>query len=426
MQFINKKTGNENIHGDFYTAPKKEKENEKFFNELDEVNSMLNEAGKNEIEQSQNAKAEGFFVVNLMQIERMVSLDASAEDVLAYMVLARGVNRRGDMRVSTHGAQSIYKRTGMSYTKAEAAIEWLLINNFIYKPVNEVQLGKGISKARVVRWVLTAHIDELDVALANTLIEGVGRGKNNPPLMQIYNDISMGKHGVIADARLDAVMLLVHLYRHHTFADCGGVNPRAGIYREWVATDNVAGEQVTDIPNSNGALFEIASSEQTTMFLKFAAEALFYVVDIDERHLRFWDAFHTLNKMGLMYEVVQIWSSNPNGTDKKARTAEPLYTLYIRDRHARASEPYLQKEIHNTAFRTGAMDRYSEFTGGDYGESNLQSGRFRYIAHKKSGGYPIGIYRLRFRPHTVDTGRGIAAEQARVNNWKSSLMELSG
>lgn len=321
----------------------------------------------------------------------------------------------------------IYKRTGMSYTKAEAALEWLHENNFIHKPVNETVLGKGVSKARTVKWVLTAHIDELDVALANSLVEGIGKGKDNPPLMRIYLEAGMGKHGVIADARLDAVMLLVHLYRHHTFADCGGVNPRAGIYSNWVAADNVAGEQVTDIPNSNGALFEIASSGQVTMFTKFAAEALFYVEDIDERNLRFWDAFHSLTKMGFMYEAIQIWSSNPNGNDKKARTAEPLYTLYIKDRHARASEPYLQKEVHNTAFITGAMDAQNEFGYPDDKEyTSIGSGRFRYIAHKKTGGYPIGIYRLRFRPHTVDTGRGMAAEQSRVNQWANSLMELRG
>lgn len=426
MQVINRKTGNKNIHGDFYTAPKKEDKYDFIFNEIDDVNSALNEAGKNEIEQSHNVKAEGFFIVNLMQIDRMVSLGAAAEDVLAYMVLARGVNRRGDMRVSTHGAQSIFKRIGMSYTKAEASLEWLHENNFIHKPANETVLGKGGSKARTVKWVLTAHIDQLDVALANSLVEGIGRGKENPPLMRIYLEASMGKHGVIADARLDAVMLLVHLYRHHTFADCGGVNPRAGIYREWVAANNVAFEQITDIPNSNGALFEIECSNNH-VFIKFAAEALFYVEDIDERNLRFWDAFHSLTKMGFMYEAIQIWTSNPNGTDKKARTAEPLYTLYIRDRHARASEPYLQKEIHNTAFRTGVMDASNEFGYPDAKEyTSIGSGRFRYIAHKKSGGYPIGIYRLRFRPHTVDTGRGMAAEQSRVNQWSDSLMELRG
>lgn len=392
-------------------------------NDFDAANEALQAEGRDE--QSQKVKGEGFFIVNLMQIDSMVKLGAVAEDVLAYMVLARGVNRRDGERVSTHGAQSIFKRTGMSYTKAEASLKWLQENNFIHKPANETVLGKGASKARTVKWVITENIDVLDVALANALVEGVGRGKNNPPLMRIYLEASLGKHGVIADARLDAVMLLVHLYRHHTFADCGGINPRAGIYREWVAADNVLGEQVTEIPNSNGALFEIEGSN-AQMFIKFAAEALFYIDDTEERHIRFWDAFKSLINMGFVYEAIQVWTSNPNGDDvKKARAAEPQYTLYIRDRHARESEPYLQKEIHNTAFRTGVMDASNEFGYPDLKEyTTIGSGRFRYIAHKKSGGYPIGIYRLRFRPHTPDTGIGMAAEQNRVNQWAEQLMEL--
>jgi hypothetical protein len=422
LQIINKKTGNQNPHGDFYTAPKKENENKKLFNELDEANSALREAGKDE--QSQSAKSEGFFIVDLKQIDDMVQRGAIAEDVMAYMVLARGVNRRGELRVSTHGAQSIFKRTGMSYTKAEAAIQWLHEHNFIYKPKDEMQLGKGASKARTVKWVLHKGIDELDVALANALVEGIGRGKNNPPLMRIYTEASIGKHGFIADARLDALMVLVHLYRHHTFADCGGVNPRAGIYREWAAANNVSDEQVTDIPNSNAALYEI-EGKNATVFTKFAAEALFYIDDVDERHIRFWDAFHTLTSLGFMYEVIQIWSANPNGSDKNARKAEPFYTLYVRDRHARESEPYLQRVIHNAAFRTGVMDTYLEFSYVMDDESDIKSGRFRYIATKANCGYPIGIYRLRFRPHTVDTGRGMAAEQSRVDGWAHSINKLN-
>lgn len=424
MQFINKKTGKENIHGDFYTAPKKENENEKPFSELDDVNSTLNEAARNE--QSQSAKGEGFFIVDLKQIDSMVELGAMAEDVMAYMVLARGVNRRGELRVSTHGAKSIENRTGMSYTKAEASIQWLHEHNFINKPESEQQLGKGESKKRLVRWVLTQGMDELDVALANSLVEGVGRGKNNPPLMRIYTEATIGKHGYIADARLDALMVLVHLYRHHTFADCGGINPRAGIYREWVAANNVLDEQVTDIPNSNGALYEIDGSN-SQVFISFAAEALFYIEDVEERHIRFWDAFHTLDKLGFLYEVIQIWSDNPNGKDSnKARKAEPLYTLYVKDRHARESEPYLQKEIHNAAFRTGIMDATNEFGYPDAKEyTSIGSGRFRYIATKASKCYPIGIYRLRFRPHTVDTGRGMAAEQSRVKHWAEVIGKLN-
>lgn len=383
--------------------------------------SELNETGKDEYI---HGKKEGFFIMDLKQIDGMVMQGAIAEDVMAYTVLARGINRRGDLRVSTHGAQSISKRTGMSYTKAEASIKWLHEHNFIYKPKDEMKLGTGISKARTVKWVLRTDIDEHDVALANSLVEGIGRGRNNPPLMRIYTEASLGKHGFIADARLDALMVLVHLYRHHTFADCGGVNPRAGIYREWVAADNVIGKQVTDIPNSDCALYEI-DGKDAIVFSKFAAEALFYIDDVEERHVRFWDAFHTLTGLGFMYEVIQIWSANPNGSDKNARTAEPLYSLYVRDRHARSKEPYLQRVIHDAGFRTGAMDAYSEFSHVmDDEDSDIKSGRFRYIARKTNRVYPIGIYRLRFRPHTADTGIGIAVESKRVDDWAQAINKL--
>jgi hypothetical protein len=193
-----------------------------------------------------------------------------------------------------------------------------------------------------------------------------------------------------------------------------------------VAADNVEGEQVTDIPDSNVALYEIEGS-YSQMFISFAEEALFYIKDEEERHIRFWDAFHTLDKLGFVYEVIQIWSGNPNDHDSsKARKAEPLYTPYVKDRHARGSEPYLQKEIHNAAFRTGIMDAYIEFGYPDIEEdASIGSGRFRYIATKANKGYPIGIYRLRFRPHTVDTGRGIAAEQSRVKHWAEAISKLN-
>lgn len=394
--------------------------------ETDEGNDAINNAVLDEKDQSE--KAGGFFVVDLKQIDKMVELGAMAEDVMAYMVLAKGVNRRGDMRVSTHGAQSIFKRTGMSYTtKAEAALVWLHENNFIHKPASETVLGKGVSKARTVKWVLTANMDSLDVALANALVEGIGRGKNNPPLMRIYNETKLGKHCIIADSILDSVMVLVHLYRHHTFADCGGINPRDCLYRNWESAENVAGEKVTDIEGTNAALYEI-TGESNTVFYSSANEALFYIEDETERYARFWEAFRNLEALGLLYEVTQIWDSNPNG--KEGRKAKPLYTLYIHDRHARESEPYLQKAIHTFAFKTGAMDRSREFwheaEAGDI-KSGWAMGKkqFRYIATKKKGGYPIGIYRLRFRPHTQDTGMGMAAENKRVNEWAYTLKSLA-
>jgi hypothetical protein len=424
MEFINKPTVKPNPHGDFYTAPKPKVEQAfgDIFKDADEGNDAINNAVLDEKNQSE--KAGGFFVVNLKQIDSMVARGASADDVLAYLVLSKGINKKNDIQLTSYGAQAVYKRTGMAYTRAESAIQWLLGNGYIEKAEGEgipAQLGKGTSRKHKPRWVLTQVADIQSTALANALVEGIGRGRVKPPLMRIYNEISLGKHCIIADSRLDSVMVLVHLYWHHHFADCGGINPRDCLYRNWEGAENVTGEKVVDIDGTNAALYEI-KSDLSTVFNAFANEALFYIEDETERYARFWEAFNNIKSLGLLYEVIQIWDSNPNGSNGK--NAEPLYTLYIYDRHARESEPYLQKAIHKFAFKTGAMDRYTEFIGWDYGESNLQSGQLRYIATRKKGGYPIGIYRLRFRPHTPDTGIGMAAETKRVGEWANNLKSL--
>lgn len=372
-------------------------------------------------------KAGGFFVVDLNILNMIVDAGGFADDVMAYMVLSKGVNRRhrpdkADAFISTYGALAIHKQTGISYTKAEAAIQWLLENGFIGKAVGDAipaQLGKGNDRKHKSRWLIARTLEPQDIALANALVDGIGKGKTNPPLMRIYNDIKLGANCMVADSRLDAIMVLAHLYRHHTFADCGGINPRSGLYRNWVATNNSWDEQAIEVEGTNATLYEIEAT-QNTVFNQFASEALFYIKDEAERHARFWEAFTNLKDFGLLYEVTQVWDANPNGSN--GRRAEPLYTLYVHDRHARESEPYLQKAIHSLAFKAGAMDRYIEFFDDD---SNIKSGRHRYIANSKTGGYPIGIYRLRYRAGTTDTGIGMAAEHSRVNRWQEAFNNIA-
>jgi hypothetical protein len=383
-------------------------------------------------DQDTGSKGE-FFTVNLNQIDAMVMAGAGAEEVMAFVVLARGVNRRRHIHQSTHGANSIANRTGMSYRRAESALDWLMEHRFIQKaPIPDNT--NGTPKARLARWILDEDADLNDVYLANALTDGIGRGKNNPPLMRIYDEAT-GKSGTLADARLDALMMLLYLYRHNDMQECGGIDPRSGIYRQWVETENTWGEKVTDLEGTNAAIYEIEGGNDY-MFMKFAREALFYVGPDDEIKERFWDAFHNLHRMGFLYEVTQVWSADPSG--KNGRKAEPLYTLYVHDRHARESEPYLQKEIHKAAFRTGAMDEYFEFShlgreaigifgdegGNIVGVDGQGTNRFRYIANRKTGAFPIGIYRLRFRPKTRDVGRGMQAEKHRVDSWIHSLRSL--
>lgn len=361
----------------------------------------------------------GFFILNLLQVERMVQQGAGAEEVIAYLVLVRGTSARSK-GVTTHGANSIATRSGMTYYRAGQALDWLASAGYIEQFTDDTDQP---NKKRKARWRIMENPDVLELALANSLLDGIGRGKENPPLERIYSNVSLGKHLVMADARLDALMVLLRLYLHHSLADFGGVNPRSGMFRQWVATENSYGEKVINLEDTHAALYEIEGGSEM-VYGKFSAEALFYVADESERRVRFWDAFYNLSRFGLVYEAIQVWSANP----EKDKKAEPLYTLYVKDRHAREQDPYLSREIHNTAFRFGALEAHIEFydveDGLDESRNIIGTGRFRFIAGRKSGGFPVGIYRLRFRPHTRDTSKGMAAERRRVDEWGRCLREL--
>jgi len=357
-------------------------------------------------QEDSDKQGKGFFTVNLSLIDGMVKKGAAAEELMAYLVLARGIDKAGRYAaLSTHGANSIGTRTGCTYTRATKALDWLTEHQFI-KPI-QAELSR--SKKTSHKWQLVEI--PIELPLANELADGIGRGKSIPPMERIYNQ-SKGK--TIGAARLDTLMLLLHLYKHQELSEYGGINPKAAIYRNWELNDSPvigSGESITELEGTNAALYEIQGGDNQ-VWTNFSKEALFYIDDAAERSERFWDAFSNLKRLGWVYEATQIWNADPSKNSK----AEPLYTLYVHDRHARESDPYLASAINQVAHNHFGI--FYEIEGEGF------CGDFRFIAHKKTGGFPIGIYRLKFRPPTKDTGKGMAAEQHRIENWQHQLSRL--
>lgn len=345
----------------------------------------------------------GFFALNLSLVSEIVNKGGSVDHVMAYLVLCRGAGSKG---YSSHGAHSIANRTEITQAKSFKILEWLESNGFIKKCIP--------TKQRESRYELLSGEQQM-IYLSNSLVDGVGNGKSNPPLKRL-GDIR-GTHYGRAETRLDALMVLLMLYQHQSLMDYGGINPSEGVYGEWQHVDQ--GEELL-LNGSNARIIEIERGNQCATN-GFYNDALWYVADDGQRVERFWDAIKNLKNFGWLYETIQIWSDNPIKDEK----AEPLYTLYIFDRHVRdgGTEPFLSREIHRAAFRTGSMDGYSQFSDDAYESQIVNSGRFRYVTAKKSS-YPIGIYRLKFRPHTQDVGKGIREEQRRFDDWKLALDRL--
>ena len=95
-------------------------------------------------------KLGGFFTVNLSQIDNMVKQGAGADDVMAYLVLARG---RGKNDLAWYGANVVANRTGLTYYKAAQSKEWLIGGGYTHEGVD----GKK-------RWQITKQMDVHDLA----------------------------------------------------------------------------------------------------------------------------------------------------------------------------------------------------------------------------------------------------------------------
>jgi len=351
----------------------------------------------------------GFFVADLTHFFGIIEAGGKTNELMSYLVLCRGA---GSKTISTHGANSISQRTGMTHYSAEQALDWLERNNFI--------LFSPDSTKRRPKWILLDSDNRREIPLPNSLVDGTEKGILNPPLSRIYNDFPLSPHSTVPESRVDALMLLLSLYYIHNIADFGGVNPRIGIYREWVATNSSDGEASKIFPNTNLALYEIVASNKMAV-PSFCDEALFYVELLEIRQNRFAFALSNLERFGFVYAVTQIWSSNP----REDSSAFPQYTLHVHDSCAQCTDPYLSRDIHLAAFKLGVMDKYVEFSDSNDSANINKTGRFRFVADQITGAYPIGIFRMRFRPPTRDTGKGMAAEERRVCQWRSILQSIS-
>lgn len=358
-------------------------------------------------------KAKGFFTFSPTLINEMVKLGGGSEELSAYLIIKRGA---GAKTYSNWGANSVAQYIGLSYHRAKQCIHWLEEYEFIKRIAIVKNSDSQKSKSK---WQFKIVEDETEVALSNALIDGVGAGDKNPPLFRLRNEIAMGKWG-IRSSRIDALVVLLNLYRYHCLAEYGGIDPLLGVYKRWQAADNFDGDQITELPGTDAALYEIKGSENI-VYKRFANETNFYVPIDEDRYQRFWDAFNNLKDLGWLYETTQIWSADPSIN----KDAEALYTLYVHDRHARNTDTYLANLINKISIKYLNPD-YGFFNGSGEFEDDFDhfKGQFRYIALKKQGAFPIGIYRLKFRAHTRDAGKGMAEEAMRHKRWLKALHEV--
>ena len=156
----------------------------------------------------ENGSSKGqFFSVPMHALDLIAAKGGGADEVLGYLVLARHATGKDpeEGRLTSAGAFTIQNKAGLTRSRAEAALDWLQeptaqmpdgsVMRFIV-PAGEARAqlgieavpehfgyGKSNSKRTKVRWWLNPFGDPL--YLANALIDGIGAGKETPPLARL-------------------------------------------------------------------------------------------------------------------------------------------------------------------------------------------------------------------------------------------------
>ena len=333
---------------------------------------------------------QGFFGVSVLTLNEIVVHGGDARDLATYLVLANHTNGRGDRQHmdSTAGAKAVKAKAGLTYRVAGTSLAWLEDHGFI----SPYQGGKG-SKAGYkgeVRWSLVKP-NSSDVAyLSHSLIDGIGAGKNNPPLKRIREQVHKGCCKNVKEASTDALLLLIHCYQEHLLQDFGGINIHV-LRKEWAEVESR--EFMEDL----GYLVMEISGGNPVASQPWIEKVLAHVPD-GELDDRFRAALKSLEKLGLLYEVLEVWEDNPLENDR----AELFYPLYVCDYHARESEPYCLKDTHRFLERNGHWDGMIMMQTID---EVIGTNQFRLIRLKSDKQCVIGTYRLRFKPNTEDVAK---------------------
>lgn len=358
----------------------------------------------------------GFFAVSEGALQGIIDESGGAAELMAYLVLAKHTTGRGDNPhcQSTAGAKAIENRTPLTYRKAKARLEWLEEHGFISSHCNnqaQEQDADAIPwrKANLIRWDINIRATDDLIYLSHSLIDGLARGKNNPPLQRLWNEVQIGCCHSVAKARLDALTLLLHGYKHHSISDFGGIDPTI-LRKNWQETGHYF--DFIDGWDSQVKPIQASAIQASPSFIG----EVFINIEPDENKQedRFWNAFHNLKRLGFIYDVIEVWSGDPLVDEE----AEILYPLYIQDARARETDPYAMKATHSFLHESGLI------SGGDFKlllEMAKGTNQFLLIKTAGDNDCAIGSYRMRFRPATSENAEGFESERELVERWESEL-----
>jgi hypothetical protein len=139
---------------------------------------------------------------------------------------------------------------------------------------------------------------------------------------------------------------------------------------------------------------------------------------------RFWTAFRHLQALDLFYEVAMVFDEDP----LHSPGAEPLYPLYLWDRHIQGRAAQEQSVLGGLALEAfNAFDRSPLPHDDDlryrvYASDAPRAGSKAYVyCAPTDKARVVMVFRLTYLPHIQDVDEGVQAERERAAYWKELL-----
>ncbi|WP_156337078.1 hypothetical protein [Achromobacter kerstersii] len=337
------------------------------------------------------------------------------ECVAGFLALARhamGTSIGGFPPFSFTGAgiNAIHVKGCMSEESARGVFEELKREEIISLPPSA---AKQASKH--VRWQINQG--ELDLALPHAFLDGLNEGTVTSAIKRIKKPSSNPRHPVEGlsntEKALDALMLLVGVYKHAAMESFGGVSPHC-VYRKWTLQSRVS--------SAKGYRWgaDLSSDDGTTAYTSFMISSLAHLKDAqkdltDRERNRFWNAFELLRGEGLVYEAVSLFDADP----RENSTASLVCSLRINDYHASSiGDPSLLAELEA---QSGAEFGFYTNAVNDRGEPEQM-----WVILPNKEGAIIGIWRPRFRAATPDVGAWVDKEKQNIADVLTRLSQAQG
>lgn len=294
-------------------------------------------------------KGAGTFCVSPEHISTLMAEDVRT--MIAYLVMACGSG--GDNTTTNWSAQAISKYSHMQWGKAKEAVDRLLELGIVARDDE-----RSKSRHPVYKILENATTQDGQIWLPNTLIEGVDKQAENYPLRRVRES---------QDTML--LTLLLDLYANHDLPNWGGVPPsmlriKSG---EKIKINAAGGAQKIwgfDLENS--------STAWSSLYSKHGSDGQ-----------EFWRRFHLLKSFGFLEESVVLLDSEDG---------DVLFSF------SKGSE--IDKQIF----------AHCEELCFDKIEAVMYQYTLPVSAHIEDP-HLIGIYRLKFRPHTKRTAAWFARSE---------------